>query len=298
MGEPVAGGLVGAGPWAERVSAPVFAAGPGTRLAAVWARRPEAAGALAERYGAVACTEYDDLLDRCEAVVFAIAPEAQPALAERAARAGKAVLLEKPVADNLDVARRLADVIGEAGVGSMVMLSARFAPQVRVFLAAAAEDSARREWAGARLACVTDAFLSGPFAASPWRQARGALLDVGPHAFDLVSAALGDVVDLRADAAGAGWTALQLEHAGGAVSQLVLCCSAEGGHRYDVELYGSAGSSRLDLSRAIDESAFSVLRDEFATLVRDGAEHPLNVRRGLYLQELVARAEEQLAARA
>ncbi|MYV98067.1 Gfo/Idh/MocA family oxidoreductase, partial [Streptomyces sp. SID3343] len=112
MGEPVAVGLVGAGPWAERVHAPVFAAGPQTRLAAVWARRPDAAQRLAERYDAVACTEYDDLLDRCEAVVFAVAPEAQPALAERAAQAGKAVLLEKPVADNLDAARRLADAIG------------------------------------------------------------------------------------------------------------------------------------------------------------------------------------------
>ncbi|MFI6977049.1 Gfo/Idh/MocA family protein [Embleya sp. NPDC050154] len=294
MSEQVAVGLVGAGPWARLVHAPVFAAGPETRLAAVWARRPEAARELAESYDARACAEFDELLDACEAVVFAIAPEAQPPLAERAARAGKAVLLEKPIAADPDTARRLADVIDTAGVGSMVALSARYAPRVREFLAHL--ESAETPWRTGRLTCVTGAFLGGPFAASPWRQARGAILDVGPHAFDLMSVALGDIVDLRADSAGAGWAALQLVHAGGAVSQLVLCCSAEGGHRYDVDVYGSAGAATLDLSTAIDGSAFAVLRAEFASLVRDGGRHVCDVRRGLYLQEIVARAEQQLAA--
>lgn len=294
MAERVAVGLVGAGPWASLVHAPVFADGPETRLAAVWARRPEAARELAETHGAQACARFDELLDRCEAVVFAIAPEAQPALAERAARAGKAVLLEKPIADDLDGARRLADVIGETGVGSMVALSARYAPRVRDFLAHL--ESADTRWRGGRLACVTGAFLDGPFAASPWRQARGAILDVGPHAFDLMSVALGDVVEVRADAPGDGWTAVQLVHAGGAVSQLVLCCAAAAGHRYDVEVYGATGVAALDLSTAIDGAAFAVLRAEFASLVRDGGEHVCDVRRGLYLQEVVARVERQLAA--
>ncbi|MFI6581220.1 Gfo/Idh/MocA family protein [Embleya sp. NPDC050493] len=294
MDERVAVGLVGAGPWASQVHAPVFATGPETRLTAVWARRPEAARELAESYGARACAEFDELLDRCEAVVFAIAPEAQPALAERAARAGKAVLLEKPIAGDLDTARRLADVIGAAGVGSMVALSARYAPRVRDFLAHLA--SAETPWRGGRLACVTDAFLDGPFAASPWRQTRGAILDVGPHAFDLMSVALGDIVDMRADSPGAGWTAVQLVHAGGAVSQLVLCCTAVAGHRYDVEMYGSAGATELNLSTAIDGAAFAVLRAEFASLVRDGGEHVCDVHRGLYLQEVIARAEQQLVA--
>lgn len=37
---PVEAGLVGAGPWARAMHARVLAAGPETRLAAVWARRP------------------------------------------------------------------------------------------------------------------------------------------------------------------------------------------------------------------------------------------------------------------
>lgn len=295
MVERVAVGLVGAGPWAEQVHAPVFAAGPETRLAAVWARRAEAGEALAARHGAAWCASFDELLDRCEAVVFAIAPEAQPALAERAARAGKPVLLEKPIADDLDAARRLAEVVEAAGVGSMVTLSARYAPRVREFLADAASAGAGTPWRGGRLTCVNDAFLGGPFAASPWRQARGAILDVGPHAFDLLSVALGDIVALRADSPGAGWTVSQLVHASGAVSQVVLCGTAEGGHRYGLELYGSAGSVDLDLSTAIDGSAFAALRSEFAGMVRLGGGHACDVRRGLYLQEVIAEAEAQLA---
>ncbi|GIH71083.1 hypothetical protein [Sphaerimonospora thailandensis] len=45
--EPVPVGLVGAGPWAGTVHAPMLAAGPYTRLAGVWARRPQAAVELA-----------------------------------------------------------------------------------------------------------------------------------------------------------------------------------------------------------------------------------------------------------
>src|SRR6186997_828853 len=52
--EPVAVGLIGAGPWATLVHAPVLAASPRTRLAGVWARRPEAAAELAERHGTTA----------------------------------------------------------------------------------------------------------------------------------------------------------------------------------------------------------------------------------------------------
>ena len=41
--EPVAVGLIGAGPWARMAHAPMLAKSPHTRLAGVWARRPEAA---------------------------------------------------------------------------------------------------------------------------------------------------------------------------------------------------------------------------------------------------------------
>ncbi|MBV9935452.1 MAG: Gfo/Idh/MocA family oxidoreductase, partial [Actinobacteria bacterium] len=89
-------GLVGAGPWAQFVHGPMLAAGPETRLAGVWARRPEAADELAVRFGSQAFATYDDLLDGCDAVAFAVPPMVQAELAVTAAQAGKALLLEKP----------------------------------------------------------------------------------------------------------------------------------------------------------------------------------------------------------
>ncbi|MGH9299977.1 MAG: Gfo/Idh/MocA family protein, partial [Acidimicrobiales bacterium] len=98
MQAPLPVGLVGAGPWASVAHAPMLAAGPHTELAGIWARRPEAAEELARRHGTRAFGELDALLEACEAVAFAVPPDVQPELAARAARAGKAILLEKPLA--------------------------------------------------------------------------------------------------------------------------------------------------------------------------------------------------------
>ena len=88
---PLAVGLVGAGTWAERVHAPMLAAGPETRLAGVWARRPDAAAALARRHGVEAAPSFETLLERSEAIAFAVPPDVQARLATIAACAGKAL---------------------------------------------------------------------------------------------------------------------------------------------------------------------------------------------------------------
>ncbi|MEW1889248.1 MULTISPECIES: Gfo/Idh/MocA family oxidoreductase [unclassified Streptomyces] len=86
-------GLVGAGPWARTMHARTLAAGPGTVLAGVWARRPEAAAEVAAPYGAPAAGSFEELLDTCEAIAFAVPPAVQAALAPRAAVAGRTLLL-------------------------------------------------------------------------------------------------------------------------------------------------------------------------------------------------------------
>ena len=67
----------------------------------------------------------------CDAVAFAVPPEVQAELAADAARAGKAVLLEKPIAADLRGAGRLAEAVGGAGVTSLVVLSWRYAASIR-----------------------------------------------------------------------------------------------------------------------------------------------------------------------
>ncbi|HKA03271.1 MAG TPA: Gfo/Idh/MocA family oxidoreductase, partial [Acidimicrobiales bacterium] len=101
MAALVSVGLVGAGPWASMVHAPMLATNPNTRLAGVWARRPEAAAALAAKHGTEAFESIDGLFDSCEAVAFSVPPDVQGDLAVRAATAGKHLLLEKPIADRV-----------------------------------------------------------------------------------------------------------------------------------------------------------------------------------------------------
>ena len=134
MDEPVRVGLVGAGPWAHMVHAPVLAAGPATTLVGVWARRPDAAAELAAEHGATAFENYDDLVAACEAVAFSVPPDVQVPLAITAARAGRALLLEKPLGLDLDGAERLAGAVADAGAISQVVLTWRYSSAVRAFL--------------------------------------------------------------------------------------------------------------------------------------------------------------------
>jgi predicted dehydrogenase len=259
----------------------------------VWARRPDAATRLADRHAAPAFASYEELLDNCEAVAFAIAPEAQPALAIQAARAGKAVLLEKPIAANVGDATQLAEAIGEAGVGSVVVLSYRFATGVRRFL----EEAASFDASGGRGCFIAGGFLGGPFAASPWRQREGALLDLGPHAIDLLDVAIGPVTDIVARRSANDWVSLLLEHESGAVSSLSLTGRAGvDPSRVTVELFNATGVLEMNVQADAGNDAFENVGAEFAEVARTSASHPCDVHRGLVLQQLIARAEASLRA--
>ncbi len=288
---PISVGLVGAGPWASMVHAPVLAAGPETRLAGVWARRHEAAEQLAAQHHVPACGRIQELFELCEAVAFAVPPDVQADLAAAAAREGKSVLLEKPIAADLGGAELLTDIVETAGVASMVVLSWRYATAVRAFL----EQVEAFDPMGGRGAFVSGALLGGPFA-TPWRLERGALLDLGPHVIDLLDAALGRVVGVRAHGSSLGWLGLLLDHDTGCASEASLCATAAvDPHRARVELFGQSGTLEIDCTAVVDADAFATLRREFAAAVR-GTSHPLDVVRGLHLQRVIAEAEMQLAS--
>jgi predicted dehydrogenase len=277
------------------VHAPVLAAGPSTRLAGVWSRTAANAEALAAAHGVAAAPSFEALLDTCEAVAFSVPPAVQADLAVRAAAAGKAVLLEKPIADDLAGAERLAEAVTGAGVASLVVLTSRFSTAVADFL----EAAQRFDALGGRGCFLSGAFLGGPFATG-WRLERGAVLDVGPHAFDLVDAALGPVVGVRALGDPLGWVSVAFEHEGGAVSDVALCCRAGiGAGRTEVELYGPSGSLTVDARDGVGVESFLGLARRFAAAaVGDAtASAGLDVTRGLHLQRLVAEVESQLGRR-
>jgi predicted dehydrogenase len=284
--EPVAVGLIGAGPWAEMAHAPMLAKGPHTRLAGVWARRPDRAA----RLGAPVFERVEELFDACEAVAFSVPPAVQAEYAVRAARAGKALLLEKPLADSLDNAGRVAEAVAESGVPSQMVLTLRYAVQTRTFLARCAQIQPF----GGHAANISGALLGDHPFATPWRLERGALLDVGPHVIDLLDAALGRVTGVRAHGNPLGWIGLMLEHEGGAVSEASLCMAAVGDLPPSTfEVYGKTGNAVL---LPFDEDPFETVAEEFAETVRNGGGHPLDAAHGLRLQQIIAEAEAQLTA--
>ncbi|MEU6644675.1 Gfo/Idh/MocA family oxidoreductase [Saccharomonospora sp. NPDC046836] len=74
-------GLVGAGPWAGILHAPLWTAPPETTLAAAWARRAGAARSFAAEHGTEAVPSFEELLDAVDAMAFAVPPSVQWSLA-------------------------------------------------------------------------------------------------------------------------------------------------------------------------------------------------------------------------
>ncbi|MBI5092408.1 MAG: Gfo/Idh/MocA family oxidoreductase [Candidatus Hydrogenedentes bacterium] len=122
-------GLIGAGGWGA-MHARTYAAVDGARLYGVADPAVDRARALAEPYQARAYADYHELLkdDRIEAVSI-VTPDfahEEPILA--AARAGKHILAEKPLAMTVEACERILEVVEKAGVKLMVDFHARWSP--------------------------------------------------------------------------------------------------------------------------------------------------------------------------
>ncbi len=290
MTEPLAIGLVGAGPWARMMTGPILAAGPQTRVTGVWSRTAAHARELGEALHAPAFDDLDALFDACEAVSIAVTPDAQPELAARAARAGKTLLLEKPLGADVAAARSVADVVGETGVGALVMLTYRFDPALPDFLA----EVERIRPVGGRACFISGAFLGGPFAQG-WRLERGAVLDIGPHVLDMIEAGLGPIVAVDAVGNPLAWVSVNCTHESGATSSVSMCCTAATATgRTEVEVYSPTGVAFYD-ARTVDHRARAEQIRTDLVAVAGGAAHAANVGRVLHLQELIADIEAQLA---
>ena len=180
---PLRFGLAGTGHWARITHAPALASTGGIEFASVWGRNRAAAGSLAAEYGATAFSDLDAFLSGVDAVAFSVPPDVQSALAVRAARAGKHLLLEKPIATTEAAADALARAVADSGVASVVFFTARFQAEVRAWLAGVASQDG---WAGGGATWLGSALQdTNPFN-TPWRRDKGGLWDLGPHAVSLL----------------------------------------------------------------------------------------------------------------
>src|SRR5690349_13339385 len=94
-------GVCGTGYWADLVHLPALLATEGIELVGVQGRNRDRVSELANKYEIKAFDDFDRMLGEVDAVSFVIPPSVQSGLALEAARRGKHLLLEKPVAMNL-----------------------------------------------------------------------------------------------------------------------------------------------------------------------------------------------------
>jgi predicted dehydrogenase len=286
---PVEVGLVGAGPWAQMVHAPAYAAGPDTVLRAVWARRPDQAAALAEAHGARPARTLEELWDACDVVVHCVPPGVQAELALEAVERGLPVVLEKPVAADLDGARRLAEAVERRRVASLIVLTWRFSPAVQRFLA----EQRTRAPLGARATFTSPALLEGPFR-TPWRIDAGPLLDLGPHVLDALDATVGRITGITARGDRRRWVALTVDHEGGATSQALVSGHVPGSPVASLEVFAEEGHAALDVGASLGPATIDAVRAAVVRMVRDGRTDGLDVQRGLEVQRWLEAAGAQL----
>ena len=289
-------GLAGTGYWARTAHAPALAAADDVEFTAVWGRNPQAAASLAASYQAAAYDDIAGFLAAVDAVSFAVPPDVQAPLATQAARAGKHLLLEKPIALSPEAADALVDAVGQAGVASVVFFTQRFQPDVRDWLAGL---QAQGGWTGGVSAWLGSALReSSPFN-TPWRGERGALWDIGPHMVSLLWASLGPVTSVTADAGPADVTHLILHHQSGATSTTTLTLSAtEEAAGFEAYLWGEHGRSAAPPGRADEVTALRIALAELIQSARPGhAAHPCDVRFGRDVGRILAEAQGQIEAR-
>ncbi len=189
-------GILGAGRIASRHADSIWARGD-ARLIAVCDTSKDRASRMASQYGATAYADYDEMLSRPDLDVVCICTpsglHAEGGI--RAARAGKHVLVEKPMALSLADADSLSATCKEMGVKLSVVLQNRYnAPMKRLREAVEAGRLGRL-----LLATVTvrwyrpQEYYSGDDWHGTWAMDGGALMNQAIHHIDALQWMMGEV---------------------------------------------------------------------------------------------------------
>lgn len=191
--ERVGFGVIGVGLFGEN-HALVYSRLPGVELVAVCDQNEARAKEVAERYGARAWyTDYEEVLADPEIAAVSIAtPDfAHAEIALAAAKAGKHILCEKPLATTVEEAQAIVDAAAQAGVTLMVDFHNRVNPPF-----VAAREQVRSGAIGtpaygyARLSNTT--FV--PLEMLSWANRTSALYFLGSHAVDIMRFILDDTI--------------------------------------------------------------------------------------------------------
>ncbi|HEX2075762.1 MAG TPA: Gfo/Idh/MocA family oxidoreductase [Geodermatophilus sp.] len=284
-------GVLGTGHWARTVHVAALAGHPDAELVGVWGRDADKARAVGAEFDVPGYDDLDALLGAVDAVAVAVPPDVQAPLAERAAAAGKHLLLEKPIGLSVAEADRVTAAVRAAGVASVVFFTFRFQTATSTWLT----QAARMRLAGGAGTWLS-ALAGSPFD-SAWRRQHGALWDLGPHALSLLMPALGPVTGVQAGGGLGDTVHLVLHHAGGVASTLTLSHTVvQMSTGVEFFVHGDAGRLVLlpDSDHPVD--ALRVAVDELRAAALTGGTHPCDVGFARDVVVVLAAAERALAS--
>jgi predicted dehydrogenase len=189
-------GLIGTGDLAGKRVAAALQQAAGSRLVAVHGRDPERARAFADRHGvARACATVEEMIGLVDAVYVCTPPETHSAYALAALRAGRHVLVEKPMAVSTAECTSMIAAARAARVRLGVAYYRRAWPKMRrVKELIDGGVLGTPTWVGIT---AHGWYAPGPEDPKGWRVdpnrsgGAGALADIGVHRFDLIDYWLG-----------------------------------------------------------------------------------------------------------
>jgi phthalate 4,5-cis-dihydrodiol dehydrogenase len=251
-------GIIGAGWWAGE-HAKAITAMPEARLIGFSSRTPARVAAFQRAYGVAGYDDYRRLLDRpdVDAVAIAVPHDVHAAIAIEALRAGKHVLLEKPMARNREECTAIAAAAANSGKSFMLGLTHHFIPEVA--MAKALIDRGD-------LGEVVAGFCA---AAHPWEWQRrpqfyldralggGVWLTLGVHYVDrllwlvdseviAVKAVMGRRFHRPEEHSADDAVSALFQFANGAAGTIILAGQRAGPSWNELQLVGTRGSLRLD----------------------------------------------------
>ncbi|MEU8151937.1 Gfo/Idh/MocA family oxidoreductase [Nonomuraea sp. NPDC048901] len=272
-------GVVGTGVWARAAHIPMLIRTSGVSLIGVWSRNLRAAHSLAKTYGIRAFSSYEELLAACDLVAYVVPPSAQPGLALRAARLGKALILEKPLAASQAEASSLCSAVKRADCSTMMMLMFRFLPQLREL------SQAHRE--------ISPVSVSVRLRFPPpsgWRSSLSPWLEAGAHVIHIAEQLLGPVVAVDHEQKDQHSIRVSLHHVSTAVSRGELVSTASpslpNSHGAVVTCDSSGRTRSAGLYFEDFDSALQAMADHLRRVLR-GESHDLDAEYGLHLQRFL-----------
>src|SRR5438093_4509507 len=248
-------GLVGLGRHGSRYARHRLEGIPGCHLAAVSRRDVDAGRAFADGHGLPFVADWRELVahDDVEAVVVVTPPALNLDICLAAVRAGKPVLIEKPLALTLADAREMVRTAREAGVTLMTAQTLRFTP-VLARLRERLQDVGLLEYLV--LAMRADR-PPHRWLGDPSQAGGGVLLEIGIHLLDLIRFLTdAEAVEVVADmeqrhTCRVEDLALARFRLSNGVSCYVEVSRVSGGRICRVEAVGGAGQLIADVDRSL-----------------------------------------------